>query len=136
MLVTLAVSWLHGAAGVQGFLIVGTGVVLALLAHHLGFLRIVDKNLARILPMAGKKCIFAFIPWKSYLVILIMVAMGAILRHSFIPKQYLAVVYVTIGFALVLSSFRYLRVFCREVRKAGAGLPDHGADAGDRQAAP
>ena len=93
------------------------GAVFALLIHHLGFLKIADKNLNRILVMRGKSCLFAFIPWKSYLLIAIMITMGAVLRHSIIPKHYLAVLYIAIGLALVLSSARYIRVFIQEIRK-------------------
>ncbi len=81
------------------------------MVHHFGFLKIVDKNLDRILPMDEKKCLFAFIPWKSYLTITVMIIMGAILRHSAIPKQYLAILYTTIGLSLILSSVRYIRTF-------------------------
>ena len=45
-----------------------------------------------------------------------MIAMGAILRHSPIPKGYLAILYTGIGLALVLSSVRYMRVFLKEIR--------------------
>lgn len=117
MLLFLAFSWLAKVSNINIYLFGGAGVVLALLAHHFGFLRIVDKNLERILPMDEKKCLFSFMPWKSYLIIVVMITMGAILRHSMIPKQYLAILYTAIGLALILSSVRYLRIFFREIRR-------------------
>ena len=117
MLLFLAFSWLSKASHVNRAVFVGGGAVLALLVHHFGFLKIVDKNLKRILPMDDKKCVFSFISWKSYLIIAIMIAMGAILRRSAIPKQYLAILYIGIGLALILSSVRYMRVFLREIRR-------------------
>ena len=116
MLLFLAVSWLSISSVINVWLYMISGVILALLVHHLGFLKIADKNLHRILLMKGKRCVFAFIPWKSYLIIVVMIGMGAILRHS-MPKQYLAVVYISIGLALVLSSVRYLRAFVRQIGK-------------------
>jgi hypothetical protein len=116
-LLLLAFSWLSNAQNTDMKLFAVTGVILALLVHHLGFLKIADHNLRRILLMNRKSCLFAFIPWKSYLVIAVMIAMGAILRHSTIPKHYLAVLYIGIGLALVLSSVRYFRVFIREIRR-------------------
>jgi len=89
---------------------------MALLVHHFLFLKIVDKNIARILPMVEKKCLFSFITWKSYMIIIVMVTMGTLLRHSTFPKQYLAILYVGIGLALMLSSLRYIRVFVGEMR--------------------
>lgn len=117
MLLLLAFSWLSPLAVNEICLLAGIGVVVALLVHHFGFLKIVNKNLRRILLMNDKKCLFAFIPWKSYLIIAIMITMGAVLRHSTIPKQYLAILYIGIGLALILSSVRYLRIFIKEIRR-------------------
>jgi hypothetical protein len=114
MLLFFAFSWLAAASHTDVYLYSGIGILLALVVHHFGFLKIVDKNLNRILQMNGKRCVFAFIPWKSYLIIVVMVAMGALLRHSMIPKKDLASLYMGIGLALILSSVRYLRIFCRE----------------------
>jgi hypothetical protein len=116
-LISLAFSWLSRASQVNVHLLGAAGFACALLIHHFGFLKIADKNLKRILVMQEKSCIFAFIPWKSYLLIAVMISMGAGLRHSIIPKHYLAILYIAIGFALFLSSIRYIRVFIREVRR-------------------
>ena len=117
MLLLLAFSWLSAIPDTFFYIHSGAGILLALLIHHFGFLRIVDKNLDRILRMDGKTCIFAFFPRKSYLLILVMVLMGALLRHSMIPKKYLAILYIGIGLALILSSVRYLRIFYQEIRR-------------------
>jgi hypothetical protein len=115
MLLILAFSWLSTASNLEIYLYSGAGILLALLVHHLGFLKIVDKNLNRILQMKGKRCLFSFIPWKSYLIIIAMITMGALLRHSMVPKKDLAILYIGIGLALILSSVRYIRVFYREI---------------------
>ncbi len=117
MLLLFAVSWLLEAPNVNRSVFAGIGVVLALFVHHFGFLKIVDKNLSRILPVDEKRCLFSFMPWKSYLIVLFMIAMGTILRHSAIPKHYLAIVYICIGLALILSAVRYVRTFLKEIRR-------------------
>jgi hypothetical protein len=117
LLLSLAYSWLATASNIGIYLHSGAGILLALLVHHFGFLKIVDKNLKRILQMNRKSCLFSFFPWKSYLVIGIMVIMGALLRHSMIPKKELAILYIGIGLALILSSVRYMRVFYREIMR-------------------
>jgi len=115
MLLVLASSWLSTISHFRVSLFTGIGVVSALIAHHFGFLKIVDKNLNRILLSKDKKCLFAFIPWQSYLIIIVMITIGAVLRHSAIPKSYLAIIYIGIGLALILSSVRYIRVFITEI---------------------
>ena len=98
----------------------GAGILLALSIHQFGFLKIVDKNLNRLDQMSGKNCLFSFIPWKSYLIIIVMIALGTLLRHSMIPKKKLAILYIGIGLALILSSVRYIRIFYREIKRQKA----------------
>lgn len=117
MLLILAFSWLSTTSHTELYAFSGAGILLALLVHHFGFLRIVDKNLERILQMKGKKCLFSFFPRNSYPVIAVMVLIGVILRHSMIQKTYLATLYIGIGLALILSSVRYLRIFLREIKR-------------------
>jgi hypothetical protein len=46
-----------------------------------------------------------------------MITLGIILRNSAIPKQYLAVIYTTIGGAIFLSSFHYYGLLWKMVRQ-------------------
>ena len=111
MLMSLALTWLLKFKFDNSWIFIVSGILLALLIHHFGFLRIVDKNLGRIKTLNPETCVFAFMSWKSYILVLIMISMGIILRHSQLPRNLLAVIYIGIGFALFLSSIRYLRVF-------------------------
>jgi hypothetical protein len=106
--------WLQLEKMPSALLAGSAGFLLALLIHHLGFLRLVDKNLGRILPMEGRRCLFAFMPLRSYFMIALMITLGLLLRHSPLPKLYLSVVYSAIGTALILSSLRYLRYWLVE----------------------
>ena len=117
MLVAMAYTWLASAPRTIFWVFAGVGFVIALVVHHFGFLKIVDHNLERIMEKKGKQCLFGFISWKSYLIILVMVTLGIVLRHSGLPRQYLAIVYTAIGLALILSSVRYLRICFRELKK-------------------
>lgn len=112
MLTLMAVQWLRLNEG-NKWLFAIPGIAAALIIHHFGFLKIVDKNLGRISDLPGNPCIFSFISWKSYLIIIIMITMGITLRHSAIPKEYLSVIYLGIGLALFLSSIRYFRKFIK-----------------------
>jgi len=117
MLNLFAIGWLINYNSNFGFLFAGIGFVAALIIHHFGFLRLADKNLGRISYLKDKPCVFSFMSWKSYLIVIVMVTMGISLRHSSIPKQYLSMLYIGIGLALFLSSIRYFRVLIIELRK-------------------
>ncbi len=111
ILMNFARVWLTEYEGENRWIFSLSGFLLAMIIHHFGFLRVVDKNLGRIEPMNEKPCLFAFISWKSYLLIAVMITLGILLRHSRIPHQYLAIIYIGIGFSLFLSSIRYFRIF-------------------------
>jgi hypothetical protein len=111
MLVRYAVSWLSLCSGKEQLLFYSVGFLAAMPIHHFGFLRIADKNLNRLLPLKGKQNLFSFMTWKSYIIVVIMVSMGIVLRHSSIPKRYLSILYNGIGLALFLSGIRYFRNF-------------------------
>ncbi len=117
MLNSLSFSWLKNEQPVRAVILTIAGFVFAIIIHHFGFARIVDKNLNRILPMEGKRCLFSFIPWRSYILISIMIIFGSFLRHSSIPRLYLAPLYTSIGTALIISGFGYIRALIRLITK-------------------
>jgi len=113
MLITFAIKWLSVYEGTGEWIFYLCGFLTAMPIHHFGFLKIADKNLNRLLPLAEKKCVFSFMTWRSYFIVLIMVSLGITLRHSSIPKQYLSILYNGIGLALFLSGVRYMRFFVK-----------------------
>ncbi len=118
MLLNYAYSWLEAEQRYTVIIFTGAGIALTMLTHHFGFLKVADKNLKRILLMEKKVSIFSFITWKSYILIAGMITMGITLRHSAIPKPWLAILYIGIGMGLLLSSIRYLRFFIKELIKS------------------
>ena len=111
MLIRFTVSWLSLLNGEEQLFFFTAGFLAAMPIHHFGFLKIADRNLNRLLPLTVKRCLFSFMTWKSYIIVLIMVSAGIVLRHSSIPKRYLSILYNGIGIALFLSGIRYLRFF-------------------------
>ena len=111
MLITFAIVWLSAYKGSGRLIFYLSGFLASMPIHHFGFLKIADKNLKRLLPLTEKRCVFSFMTWRSYFIVLIMVSMGIGLRHSAIPKQYLSILYNGIGLALFLSGIRYFRFF-------------------------
>jgi hypothetical protein len=107
MLCSLAYGWLSVMDLTAALWIGGSGLVLAGIVYRFGFSRIAKRNIQRLHAFLDKVCIFAFISWKSYGLIAIMMTLGMLLRSSAIPRGYLAIVYITIGGALFISSLHY-----------------------------
>jgi hypothetical protein len=108
MLISFAVSWLNHYDGRGRILFYAAGMLAGMPIHFMGFMKLAQKNIARLMALQGKKCIFSFITWKSYLIIIIMVTLGITLRHSSIPKQYLSILYNGLGIGLFLSGTLYI----------------------------
>jgi len=115
MLLSISFHWLLLESHKNFFIFGAIGLIIGLLVHHFGFLKIVNKNLKRIFSLQGKRCIFSFMQWKNYILVAVMITMGILLRHSSMQKKYLSLVYTGIGLALFLSSIRYLRFFTKEL---------------------
>ncbi len=119
MLIHYAVLWLSVVDLREEEILYTMGFLIAMPIHHFGFLKLANKNIDRLMPALQKKCVFSFMTWKSYIIVVFMVSLGITLRHSSLPKPYLSIIYNGIGLALFLSGLRYLRFFFKllSVRK-------------------
>lgn len=114
LLGSYAVRWWMASTPWFILILVFVGVILAITAYFTQFRKLARKNIARIKGFNNKVCIFAFQAVKGYLIIVVMMAGGVLLKHSSIPKEYLAIVYCAIGGALFLSSTEYYVHFLRD----------------------
>lgn len=110
MLNTLAFIWLKAFGNIYSFVFAIVGISAGICISIFGFSKIVKKNIVRISLMNGKRCVFSFMAWKSYILVIFMITLGITLRHSSLPKQYLSVIYIGIGLALILSGSKYFKV--------------------------
>ena len=120
MLLNYAVTWLTLSFSIPAILLGVLGIILSVMVNRWGFSKIALKNIERFLALNDKACLFSFQAWKSYLLILVMVSTGIFLRNSAIPKVYLAVVYTTIGGALIQASVKYYTRFFSLNRGGGS----------------
>jgi len=114
MLCALAAHWLAQVEPAVAAMLGTAGAVLAVAAYRFLFVKIARQNIARIEQRPDVTCFFAFQPWRSYGLMVVMIALGVALRHSTLPKYYLAPLYLAIGGALFLASLSYHARFRRE----------------------
>lgn len=118
MMCATGIGWLADSGMLRGIGFELAGLIAATLAFRWGFGSIARKNIRRLRRLPSRGCFFAFQAWKSYLIIMVMIALGITLRHSSIPKHFLAVAYTGIGGALILGSFYYYQHLMRLIRTA------------------
>jgi hypothetical protein len=109
MLCTMAFRWL--ALSIQPLPFTVAGIAAGLLVYRFGFVKIAHKNIVRIEALPGKRCFFSFITFRSYLLVIVMMALGITLRHSGIPREWLSVIYNGIGLGLAISSIQYFKSY-------------------------
>lgn len=107
MLGTFAIIWLSSASWTTALPMALAGTLLAVIAYRAGFVSLALKNIERIQQLPERTSLFNFLAWKSYLMIAVMATGGSLLRHSALPRPYLAVVYLGMGGCLFLSSLHY-----------------------------
>lgn len=88
-------------------------ILSGLLFYQLLFTRITKKHVARIQDMEVQKpVIFSFFNFRSYLMMFSMITLGVSLRLSgLVLPEYLALMYITMGIPLLLSSYRFYTSF-------------------------
>jgi hypothetical protein len=109
LLVSMGLRWLAGLAMIKDFLIILSGLVLALVIYYFGFSKLAKTNMGRIESYQKERvCVFAFQKWSTYPLVIFMILLGIYLRlFSPIPKQLLAILYFGIGGSLFFSSVHY-----------------------------
>jgi hypothetical protein len=107
LLCDYAVTWLEQAPLLIALALGVLGIGISIAANRYQFSALAVKNIERILAYPERACAFAFQAWRGYLIIGVMVTTGIVLRHSAVPKPYLAVIYAAVGGALLQASVNY-----------------------------
>ena len=110
-LISLTREWIVPVQKSYVLVILISGAILGASIYTFGFSKFADKNIHRIETIVCEKpCMFAFQEWTSYPLVAFMISLGIFLRiYSPIPKTWLAVMYIGIGFSLFLASSHYYK---------------------------
>ncbi len=107
LLCTYSYGWLSPLEPTRELVFALFGFAISILVYVYGMSKIAKKNLERLISIADRKCVFGFLTWKSYANIALMVTMGITLRHSSVSKDYLSLIYTSMGSSLLMGSYRY-----------------------------
>lgn len=102
-----AIEWLRTEEPGTELLVLAAGLLGGVLIARFKFRRLVFKNIARLHALRERENLFAFQSVRSYVLIIGMMGLGIALRHSALPRPYLAILYTGIGTGLLLASLPY-----------------------------
>jgi hypothetical protein len=93
-LVSLNGNYWYAVAG----LILGTVKTIFILD------RVARKNVKRIKEFEDKVCLGSVYSWKTWMLVLAMIFLGRFLRTSALPREIVGLIYIAVGWALLLAS--------------------------------
>lgn len=90
-----------------------------LLFYYFLFSKIATRHLKRLTSFRKERyCVFSFFSVRSYLLMILMISLGIVLRKSaLIEVGHLAFLYLMMGVPLLLSAFRFYREWIAGFRK-------------------
>jgi len=114
---SLAVRWFKELSSNEIIFAIMAGLLLGSAIAYFGFIGLANKNINRINQYQGKVCLWAFQKWTTYFLIAFMMSLGIFMRKTpYIPKFLLSPMYIGIGFALFVASFRYYLFLLKKER--------------------
>jgi len=90
-------------------LIAGVGLALGALKGRFVMRRVAVRAIDRIRERDRDKCAGGFFSWQSWVVVLVMMAVGHALRLTAIPRPILGALYIAIATGLLLAGRLYWR---------------------------
>ncbi|MDU9047367.1 MAG: hypothetical protein Q3M30_00855 [Candidatus Electrothrix sp. Rat3] len=117
MLMVRGLGWIGFSLTCRLFII---ALIIALIVGTVKSLTVLDKsakkNLTRIMLLKERSCIGAVYPWKTWLLVILMMATGIALRSMTEPGLFLGTIYVAAGWGLLLSSRHGWEQWLRRIR--------------------
>ena len=110
-----ALFWYFDFTQTQAIISLLASFVFAFVKIKFVFIKAVYINIKRIMNMKTLKVsVFAFHTFKFYLLILLMISFGTLLRNlEFIPKYVIFPIYSGVGFSMFYGSYLYYLYFFR-----------------------
>ena len=106
-----AAGWFLALPGTSGIPLFFLAAGIAVAGHRFGLSRVASRNSNRILGLPDRVCLFAFQPWRSYFLIVLMIGVGIVLRSLETPVPLLSLLYGGMGGTLMLTSTVYYREY-------------------------
>ena len=123
-------AWCFGSALPWALVLAGVGVAAGLVKGRYVLRTMAERNAARIIARGDGRCLGGFLSLKTWLLVVLMMTSGIILRRSAVPRPVLGVLYSAVGTALLVGSATLWRAFGRlgnGGQKAGSGQKGTGA---------
>ena len=121
-LTAAGMAWSFSSALPWSLLLAGTGVAAGLVKGRYVLRAMAERNAARIIARGDGRCLGGFLSLKTWLLVVLMMTSGIILRRSAVPRPVLGVLYSAVGTALLVGCVTLWKAFGR-LRRPGGSQP-------------
>jgi hypothetical protein len=101
---TTGARWLLTLHASSPALLIGAAVAAGVIKSHLALRPAARRVIRRIEERGEGRCAGGFFSWSTWLLVLAMIALGQLLRHSPMPRWALGAIYLAVGVALITAS--------------------------------
>jgi hypothetical protein len=105
-LAAAGIAWSFGSAFPWSLLLAVAGVAAGVVKGLLVIRKMADWNTARIIARGDGHCLGGFLAPKTWLLIIIMMSSGILLRRSGVPRPILGVLYTAVGTGLLFGGWQ------------------------------
>jgi hypothetical protein len=110
-LTAAGMAWSFSSAFPWSLLLAGAGVAAGLVKGRYVLRAMAERNAARIIARGDGRCLGGFLSLKTWLLVVLMMTSGIILRRSAVPRPVLGVLYSAVGTALLVGCVTLWRAF-------------------------
>ncbi len=103
-LAAAGLAWSFGTPLPWSLLLAAAGIGAGLVKGRYVIRRLAERNASRIIARGDGHCLGGFLSAKTWLLVVVMMASGMVLRRSAVPRPVLGVVYSAVGTALLAGS--------------------------------
>lgn len=105
------IAWCFGSALPWALILAAGGVAAGLAKGRYVLRTMAERNAVRIVARGDGRCLGGFLSLKTWLLVVLMMTSGIILRRSAVPRPVLGVLYSAVGTALLVASVVLWRAF-------------------------
>ena len=104
-LATAGLVWCVGSTFPSSLAWAVGGISIGLLKGSFIIRKFAERNTARLIARGDGRCLGGFLSARTWLLVILMMTSGILLRRSSIPRPVLGIIYAAVGTALLSGSF-------------------------------
>ena len=111
LLLFFGVRWVSGQPGAHAWLILLVAMTVGLLKARFVLHRTAARMIERIRTRGDGRCLGGFLSLRTWGFVVVMIGAGRLLRGGSLPRTVAGFVYVAVGVALLVASYRLWRAW-------------------------